>query len=253
MLKQLLILLTLIMIIAGAASAEPKPEDKLKYQQYTTKGDTLKAQGKYKDAIKNYKKALKIENTSAQIYRDIALCFDKLNLPDSVITYYEGAIVYNPRDIDAYQQIAMINYYQQNPHEAMSWFERAMDLGTLSPQSYTALGNIYYHWKEYTRARGYYESSVTVDSNYSDGYYGIGLINMTIGDTNSAVDYFAKALQTGNSDKSAYMLGTIAFNRSQYDDAVKWFDQYLKAEPKGDFAAKADELKRIIALKKQPH
>jgi tetratricopeptide (TPR) repeat protein len=251
MIKTMSSLIGFMVLISTVANCGPKPESGTQYQQYIDKGNSFKERGQFKDAVKSYKKALKIENNSAQLYRNIAFCYDKLNLPDSVITYYEGAIVYNPRDIDAYQQIAMINYSQQNPHEAMSWFDRAMDIGPLTPQSYAILGNIYYRWKEYGRSKEYFGRAIQVDNNYTDGYYGLGLVNLTIGDTTLAVDSFAKALQTGASNKSAYMLGTIDFNRNQFETAEQWFDQYLKAEPNGEYSGKAGELKRIIAAKKQ--
>jgi tetratricopeptide (TPR) repeat protein len=212
------------------------------YSEYIKKADAQIASQKFKDAIKSLHKASKYNEKSPEVYRKIAECFEKLNLPDSAISYYEGAIVFNPKDIDAYQKIGDINYFQRDFHEAMTWYERGMDLGRLYPASYQKLGLIHLRWRELKRARDYFEKAVEVDSTFADGYYGLGLTLMQAGDSTEAANNFARSAQIGTQPKAAYYLGVIYYARAQSDSASFWLNQYLKLEPSGEYSPKAELL-----------
>jgi tetratricopeptide (TPR) repeat protein len=237
-------------LLLAFSGCGPKPDPKERFQELVEKGNSQYKQGQYRDAIKAYKKALKIENNNANVFSSLANAYEKLELPDSAMSYYEGAIVFNPRDIDAYQKIANINYQQKNLHEAMSWYDRAQDLGSLTPQSYSILGNIYYRWREFQRAEGYYNRALEIDSTFGEALYGNGLVDLAFGDTVASVASFGKALQNGSISKAAYMLGLIEYNLNHLDSAEGWLKDYLKRDPSGDLARKATELIHLITTKK---
>jgi tetratricopeptide (TPR) repeat protein len=222
-----------------------------KYQDYLDKGQEQMTAGKYADAIGNFRKALKIRENSAQIYRDIAKCYLSLQMPDSAISYYEGAIVFNPRDIDAYQQVGAIYCGLKDNHEAMAWFERAMDLGQLTAFSYLTLGNIYFNWREYSRARDYYRLSIQVDSVNSDAYYGFGLSQIALNDTASALANLEKSTQVGSQPKAGYFIGMIEFDLGQFDSAGQWFNKYIQQDSTGEYSVKANEYLKAIKERKQ--
>lgn len=238
---------TAIMIIILAGSAAKATD----YKVYLDKADKNIAMKKYKDAIKNLRKAQKSNDKNPEIYRKMAFCFEQLNLPDSAISFYEGAIVYNPRDIDSYQKIGDIYYQERDFHEAMAWYERAMDLGRLYPESYNKLGIIYLRWRELRKARDYFEKSVEVDSSYSNGYYGLGLIYMHAGDSLKAVDYFKKSIDLGLQPRAAYFIGVISFNMGQPDSAQVWLNKYLQQEPAGEYSRAAEKLLSQIKANKK--
>jgi tetratricopeptide (TPR) repeat protein len=227
-----------IVIISFAGSAVKAAD----YKVYLDKADKSIAMKKYKDAIKNLRKAHKTNDKNPEIYRKMAFCFEQLNLPDSAISFYEGAIVFNPRDIDSYQKIGDIYYQQRDFHEAMAWYERGMDLGRLYPESYNKLGIIHLRWRELRKARDYFEKSIEVDSSFSNGYYGLGLIYMHAGDSLKAVDYFKKSVDLGSQPRAAYFIGVISFNIGRPDSAQFWLNKYLQQEPAGEYSPAAEKL-----------
>jgi tetratricopeptide (TPR) repeat protein len=238
-----------LLAILVAAACGPKPDSNAQYQRYLDKAKKQIAKEKYADAINNLHKALKNSENNPEIYREIAFCYEKLNLSDSAISYYEGAIVFFPKDIDSYQKIGDIYNNEKNYNEAMSWYERGMDLGRLQASSYQALGNINLRWREYRKALEYFERAVEVDSTNADSYYGLGFSQFQLGDTSNAAVSFEKSASIGTQPKAAYLLGMICYSRNEIDQAKKWLTIYLQKEPAGDYSTKADNLLRKIAGK----
>lgn len=212
------------------------------YRVYLQNADKNIAEKKFKDAVKSLRKAHKSNDKNPEIYRKLAYCFEQLNLPDSAISYYEGAIVFNPRDIDSYQKIGDIYYNQRDFHEAMSWYERGMDLGRLYPASYYKLGIINLRWRELRKARDYFEKSIEADSSFSGGHYGLGLVYMHTGDSLKAVDYFRRSIELGPQPRAAYFIGVISYNLGLPDSAQVWLNKYLQQEPAGEYSPAAKKL-----------
>lgn len=240
------IIVFLIMIIPTCG---PKLSSETRFLNHYQTADEFMLKNDYKKAIKYYRKAMKIQHKNPKVYRQMALCFEKLNQLDSSITYYEGAIVFNPKDSDAYQRIADIYYDQSMPHEAMTWYDRAIDLGYIYPESYTKLGNIHYRWKEYINAKNYYEYATIADSSNAAGYYGLGLTHLALGDTLAAETDFQNAVNYGSHANASFMLGLICFKKHEYDKALKWFNTYLRFEPEGEYVLKAKEYVMTIKIK----
>ena len=241
----------ILVVLIFVFTCGPKPTPQSKFKNFLQEASDKVSEGDYENALKYYRKALKINYKEPQLYREMAYCFEKMSMNDSAITYYEGAIVFNPKDIDSYQSIGNIYYKQKMYHEAMTWYDRGMELGYLYPQNYCRLASIYYRWGEYDRAKDYYKNAIMVDSSFSEAYYGLGLVNYLSGDTVMAETYFLSAFDTGPNPNSAFMLGKIFFEHDQFAKAEKWFDSYLELNPNGDFSYKAKEYKRIIMIRRR--
>jgi Tfp pilus assembly protein PilF len=235
----------LIMIPASFVTASAA-----EYREYLQKADKQMAALEYKEAIKNYRKAFRANDKNSDVYRGLAACHEKMGYPDSAKYYYEGAIVFNPKDIDSYQKIGDLFYNERDFHEAMSWYERGMDLGRLYPSSYQKLGIIHLRWHELRKAREYFEKVIEIDSTFADGYFGMGLTLLQAGDTLEASSFIVKSASIGTEPKAFYFLGLLAFIHDQPDSALVNLNHYLKQEPAGEYSPKAESLISRIKAKK---
>lgn len=213
------------------------------------RADSLLLAGNYNKALKEYHKALRADDKYPETYRKMAECFTNLALPDSAVTYYEGAIVFNPRDIDAYQKIGDIYFDRQMYHEAMTWYDRGIQIGYLKPESYIKLAQIHQNWNDLDMTGKYYKLAVIIDSTNPDGYYGLGLVNLASADTTAAEANFMKAFNYGPHAAAAYRLGLIYAQRKHYDEAIKWLSRCEKLEPAGDLGRQAYHRQMEIIVK----
>ena len=242
------ICLTIAIFISLLSGCGPKVTPEYIRSRYQ-KADSLMIAGSYNKALKEYKKALKADNKNPATYRKIAQCYINLELPDSAITYYEGAIVFNPRDIDAYQEVGDLYFNRQMYHEAMTWYDRGIQLGYLTPASYVKLAKIHHNWNELDMAGKYYNMAVILDSTCSDGYYGLGQVYLGSADTISAEANFLKAYDYGPHAPTAYHLGLIYARKKQYDEAIKWLGRCEELEPKSELGRQAYHRQMEIIVK----
>ena len=237
-----------LMIIAAAAilySCGSQPPE-VRFEVASNKGDKLAEENRCEDAVKEYHKAIKINDRNSSTYRKIARCFLKMEMIDSAVVYYEGAIIHNPRDIKAYEDVGDIYFYRQMYHEAMTWFDRALQIGHISPQSYVKLGRIHESWGDNDMAKGYFEMALAADSTNNEALFGIAAIAWIQGDTTTAITNYRKAADEGPNALAAYRLGMIYAHQKKYDEALQWLDKSMKLEPDSELSAEAYQSKMEI-------
>lgn len=239
----------LILIISGllVCSCGSKPSA-AQYDQATSKANSLVAENRCHEAIKEYHKALKFKETDAEIYRKIAECYVELNLPDSAVTYYEGAIIFKPKDIDSYQRVGDIYFNRQMYHEAMTWYDRALQIGHITPESYVKLGRIHQSWGDFDMAKGYFDLALASDSTNNEACFGLAAIAWTQGDTSTAIADYQKAALDGPNALAAYRLGMIYATQKKYDDALQWFDKCMTLEPDSQLSKDAYQRRMEIVV-----
>jgi tetratricopeptide (TPR) repeat protein len=240
-----LIMITLAAILYSCGSQPPE----VQFEKARSKGDKLAEENRCKDAVKEYHKAIKINDRVSSTYRKIANCFLKMEMIDSAVTYYEGAIIHNPRDIKAYQDVGDIYFNRQMYHEAMTWYDRALQIGHISAQSYVKLGRIHQSWGENDMAKNYFDLALAADSTNNEALFGVAAIAWIQGDTTTAIADYRKAAEDGPNALAAYRLGMIYANQKKYNDALEWLDKCMKLEPDSELSAEAYQSKMEIIVR----
>lgn len=239
--------LMMILLPTLACGPAPSPDNLIVYRE---KANRYIAEGRCDKAIKELQKILQVDDRDAATYRKIAGCFEKIDEPDSAITYFEGAIVFNPADREAYEKVGDIYFNKAEYHEAMTWYERAQQIGYLSSDSYLKLGLIYQTWREFEQARRNYELAVVVDSTNGEALFGLGTINLIVGDTASALPLLSRAYDSGIQAHAAFKLGQLYAIMKSYDEAIEWFDRCLDADDiDEDLKERAFQLRMEIVMK----
>lgn len=241
--------LLLILIISVSCGLFAPSEDE--YLKNYTKAHEYMVQNQPYKAIPFYKKALKQKDDFAIVYQEVAVCLQMIGESDSAIVYYEGAIVYNPRNVDAYQAIGNIYYTRGNYGEAIIWYDRATSVDDLYPRSYNNMATICLSRGNFKKAKYYYELAITVDATYPRAYYGLGIIALKQGDVEEAEIKFLDAVKVDSMPEAIYMLGQLNFERKDYDKAKGWFERYLEKESIGEWAEKAKDMLLIISQNNQ--
>lgn len=212
-----------------------------------TKAHEYMIQNQPHKAIPLYKKVLKQKEDFAPVYQEIAVCLQMIGENDSAIVYYQGAIVYDPRNVDAYQSIGNIYYMQGDYDEALVWYDRATEVDDLYPRSYNNMATIWLSRGNFEKAKDYYELAITVDATYPRAYYGLGVVAWKRGDIEEAEAKFLDAVKVGSMPEAVFMLGQLNFEMKNYDKAKNWFERYLEKESVGEWAEKAKDMLLIIS------
>lgn len=200
-------------------------------------------------AIPLYRKVLEQKEDYKSAWQEMAVCMQQVGQDDSAVVYYQGAIVYNPMNVDAYQSIGNIYYMRRDFDNALIWYDKASEVDDLYPRTYQNMGTIWLERKNYVMAKRYFELAITVDATYPRGYYGLGLVALNVGDPAEAESKFQDAVRVGSMPEAIYMLGQLCFEQQRYDDSKQWFERYLQKESSGRWAEKARDMLLLIEQK----
>jgi tetratricopeptide (TPR) repeat protein len=240
-----------VLVLTALFSCGPKPSAKQdKYLTYYAEAHAFMEQNQPAKAIPLYKKAIAKKIDFAQAYHELAVCYQQIGDDSLAIDNYEGSIVYNPKDVDAYQSIGNMFFVKRQYDEAMSWYDKATEVDFLYPRSYNNMATIWFMRGDSAQAKKYWNQAISIDATYPRAYYGLGLVALAENDTTEAESKMLDAVKIGSMPEAIYTLGTIYYDKHNYEQAESWFNRYLEKEPAGQWSDKARDMLVIIGQKK---
>ena len=150
--------------------------------EFYQKGQLAFEEKKYKEALKNYQKAVEIDKNFAFAWDNIGLCNRYLENYEDAIVAYEKSIKINPKGLMPLQNLAIVYSYKKDYENAILTYERLAKIDDKNPEVFYGIGIVCYQYtKEYEKALNNmciaYNLYVELKSAYrSDAEKVIGLI-----------------------------------------------------------------------------
>ena len=149
------------------------------------------------DAIKNFKKAIELNNKYAQAYHLIALEYIKQGNIDKAKEYLLKLETFNP------------------------------DIFTLSN-----LGNVFFAEKNYDKAEEYLKRAIDLNKKYHTPYVTLAKVSLIKGNTEKSITYLKKAIEIKPESLDSHVtLGDIYLSQFKLDEAQKEFETVLSINP----------------------
>jgi len=82
--------------------------DTMKMEPIVNLANIFRKKREYGSAIFYYQRAVELDPENFYYYKQLAFCYDKINIPDGSIEYYNVALRMNPYDVMMYVQLANI-------------------------------------------------------------------------------------------------------------------------------------------------
>ncbi|HEY2972928.1 MAG TPA: tetratricopeptide repeat protein [Pyrinomonadaceae bacterium] len=132
-------------------------------------------------------------------------------------------------------------------------FQRAVELKAGSAPAVLSLGEVYWRQKRYDEAEKTLLEGLKLDDKSWHGYFTLARLYWDLENIPKSGQAIGRALQLKPDFAEAHLLaGNILLRINQQERALAAYQEYLRLEPKGEFAAQARELvqklsKAIIA------
>lgn len=112
------------------------------------------------------------------------------------------------------------------------------------------LGECYLFMGEYEKAKEYYEKAAENNTEFSAPQMGLATIAVQVGDLDTAIFHYQKALEIEKADNAFTGLGLIAMTREMHAEAFEYFKNALDLNAKntvalGGMVQEAYALKRV--------
>jgi tetratricopeptide (TPR) repeat protein len=198
----------------------------VKFRTISEEEDKYKA-GLYKEAIKDYEKAIKKDNNNSDYYFGIGKCYDKLGDASKALKYYTQAYVLDNNNLGAikyraelyernneyfkaltdyktyltidksntevYERISALHVLLNQNKEAIEDLNKAIDANPKVSHLYLSKGILLYQNRDYKQAAENFTNAIQLDSANANAYFQRGKCMMLRNDIRSAASDFDRA------------------------------------------------------------
>jgi tetratricopeptide (TPR) repeat protein len=159
------------------------------------------------------------------------------------ITHLENAISKYPEFFEARLVLATAFMDLRQWAKAEASLSQALNLRTDDATALLALGEVHWRQKNYPEAEKLLLEGLKVDKKSWHGYFTLARMYWEQGDIAKAAPAIGKTLQLKPDFAPGHLLaGNVLLRVSQRERALMEYQEYLRLEPKGEFAAQTREL-----------
>ena len=192
----------------------PKPDATI--ADLETKGDELRMEKLYLDAMDYYRAAIGKESNSARLLNKIGITELMMQRYREARKTFEKSIKADRKFADAYNNLGVIYYLQKKWGKAIGKYEQAIKLRQDSGSFYSNLGAAYFSKKEFEKASLAYNEALRIDPDIfertshtgvqaqmsSPGdrahfYYVLARLYAKAGVTDRSLQYLRRAMEEG--------------------------------------------------------
>ncbi len=175
---------------------------------YNNLGVTYCKLGRYEDAIKAHKQAIRLMPEWAEANVNLGADYSKLGRYEDAIETYMQTIRIKPGYAPAHYNLGVVYGKLGRYDEAIEAYKQAISLEPNDAASYNNLGNVYSKLSRYEEAKEAYRQATRIKPNLVEAHYNLGAVCLFLGDKNSALEQY-KILKTLNIEMADKLLKLI--------------------------------------------
>jgi tetratricopeptide (TPR) repeat protein len=157
--------------------------------------------------------------------------------------HLEKAVSLYPDFIDAHLLLGTVYMDGQQWERAEAELRRTLEINPKLAAAFFALGEVYRRQKDYDAAEKALREGLKLEPRSHQGHLNLGRVYFDRDDLAKAGPEVGQAIQLKPDFAEAHLLaGNILLRARQPENALQMFEQYLRLEPRGAFAAQAREL-----------
>lgn len=132
-------------------------------EELETRGDELRTEKNYLDALDYYQAAFGAAPSNAALFRKIGVCQLMMQRYKEAKKSFERAIRSDHKDAVAYNNLGVVYYVVRNYNAAIKNYEKAIQYDNGAPSYYNNLGAAYFCKKQFDKAVQNYAKAVDLD------------------------------------------------------------------------------------------
>jgi len=153
----------IVQVIPPAAPRVAPPSATASVAELETRGDELRGQKAYFDAVDYYRAALAKDPKNARINNKAGIAELQMYHFKQSRKYFERALKLDHDFADAYNNLGVVRYKERKYRDAIKEYAEAIRLRNTVASYYSNLGAVYYTEKDWTRAASAYGQALELD------------------------------------------------------------------------------------------
>jgi len=195
-------------------------------------GNSFFSQGKYGDAITNYRAATEVSIDNCQAFFNWGNALRRQENHDEAILKYRRALDINPKLSQAYNNWGLCLIDQEKYLEAAHKFEKAVEINPKFAQAYNNWGLALNGHHEYKLSTLRFKKAIELNPNFTDAYYNLGNALCLQSQYDEAIKNFARAIEIQPNHSKAYQnWGAALASRENNEEAIKKYKKAIEINP----------------------
>ncbi|HYX51906.1 MAG TPA: tetratricopeptide repeat protein [Candidatus Limnocylindrales bacterium] len=145
----------------------PPPPPDATFQELEHRGDELRSQKAYLDAVDYYRAATQ-KNDTAQLHNKIGIAYFLLHRDRDARREYQSAIKLNKEYSEAYNNLGALYYNQRRYGPSIKEYKRALKINEENASFHKNLGTAYFSEKDFQGASREYQRAMALDPSIFD-------------------------------------------------------------------------------------
>lgn len=227
--------------------------------KYYEKANVLSQKGRLQEAVKFYKKAIKLNPGSSEAHNNLGNVFkNMMRFHDSKNAFLK-ALEIKPDDSMILNNLAILSHLMGHNNDALIYVNKAIGKKPADINSYINLGNILRNTGDYEKSSEAYEKALSIDPKNLYCLVSMGSLYVNMGDVNEASIIFRKVLSVDPYNlEAAVNLGNILLSEGELYEAESLYRQLISKGCKDKYIVnnlgsvlreKGDVLESIDVLK----
>lgn len=159
------------------------------------KGNHLFDEGKYQEALEAYQALIEKFPEAYILYKNIGNCYFQMEDYARAEESYKKILEKDPDDHEAKLYIGNTYANRGENAKALEWYNQ-IDFEDISdPLVLYNIGSRFYQQSAYQEALRYFQRAVEIKEDFVDGLYQLGLVNLTLGNNERAIEVFTRYLE----------------------------------------------------------
>ncbi len=194
-------------------------------------GNALGAQNKVKEAIVQFKKALDIDPSVAELHFNVGILQTQINRIDEAILAYKKAVKLKPSLTDVHYNLGTALQSQAKYEQAAASYQAAINLEPGFFEAMVNLGVVLQEQGKLAEAITIYQRALTIQQD-AQIYFNMGTALKNEGKLEQAVESYNKALAMNPNYAEVHSnLGEVLRDQGRYDESVTFYKQALAIDP----------------------
>ncbi len=199
---------------------------------YYNLGMALNKQGRTKEALAYFLKALDIFPDFAEANLNVGLLLSQTDQKERAIAYYIKSIQKKPDLVEARFNLANLLLDTGRLKDAQKVYQGILSKQPKDPETLNALGRTYAKQGQIEQAIRFYLQAVQENPNCSKFQRNLGSAYERKNDLEKAAWYYSQAIRIDPTDVDAYNnLAVLLFRQGKHAEAFERFSEALKIEP----------------------
>ncbi|TAD83836.1 MAG: tetratricopeptide repeat protein [Oscillatoriales cyanobacterium] len=201
-------------------------------QQQFNRGNLLKSQGKFSQAIAYFKKALVDRPDLIAATTNLAVTLHQIGDFTEAARYYLRAIEIDPDSPQGYNNLGILHQSQGHMAEAVSCFQKAIALNPLYVKALNNLGSILQQQGEFSSAIAYFQQALFATSNYVPALINLGVAMEAKGQPEEAKRFYQQCIYLEpDNPQGYYYLGNLYLKIHEFASAINNLETALVLQP----------------------